>query len=147
MQTPLSPAELDPDALTALLAEIAGVDDDPRGALLRALFRTDEVVAVFDPAGAGAMLRQALSGYGGVWVSGAITGGVEAAGWGAAMGLSGVRWDPEGAEIPVQALRAPTLPAAWGVLDAFSLGDYRRILIPVRTETGGLLIANFYALR
>ncbi len=146
-ETELRAAEIDPAALAALLAELAAAPDDPRAALARALFRADEVVAVFDPAGAGAMMRQALAPYGGVWRAGALTGRLESAGWGAALGLQGVRWDPAAAEIPVQTLRAPTLPAAWGMLDAFAVGDYRRILAPVRLEDGGLLVANFYALK
>ncbi|MEO1328540.1 MAG: hypothetical protein AAFW46_02665 [Pseudomonadota bacterium] len=147
--SPLISTDLDPAALTALLAEIAAADDpkDPRAALVRALFRADEVAVVHDPLGAGAMLRQALSAHGGTWVSGAVTGSLEAAGWAAAMGVKAVRWDPAGEPLAVQALRAPTLPPAWGMLDGFALGDYRRILVPVLTADERLWVGNLYALK
>lgn len=151
---PLLAADLDADALTGVLADIALDDDpaDPRAALLRALFRADEIAAVHDPAGSGAMMRQALAPYGGVWAAGFVTGALEASGWGAAMGVQGLRWDPNGEPVAVQAVRAPTLPAAWGLLDAFALGQYRRILAPVRIPDASLgqdrlLVANLYVVR
>ena len=77
-----------------------------------------------------------LAGLPGHWRPGTVRGRLVEAGWGAGLGFPGLILDPQGAEVEVQLLESPALPAHWSRLDAFEGPGYRRVVAGVRTAEG-----------
>jgi gamma-glutamylcyclotransferase (GGCT)/AIG2-like uncharacterized protein YtfP len=129
-------------------------EDEPGAAdaeqQLEALFRTSQTVAVYGTLAPGQPNHHIVAPLGGEWTGGVIEGDLVATGWGATLGFPAFRPRDGGAAVAVHVLRAPTLPAAWPMLDRFEGREYRRILVPVFTTGAGAerelrAVANLYA--
>jgi len=126
-----------PDGLTLATAEV----------VLEGLFSTSRQLAVYGSLAPGEPNHHHLADVAGSWRDGFVRGRLLPAGWGAGIGYPGMRWDEEGEPVPVKLLISNDLPRHWARLDAFEGNDYRRVLVPVRTESGFLAVANLYEAR
>ncbi|MCG8467891.1 MAG: gamma-glutamylcyclotransferase [Gemmatimonadetes bacterium] len=154
-----APRELDGadafDELEALLAEAGDRHgtDALRMLLEPALDRLVEGLAgvperrlaVYGSLAPGEANHHLVSALVGTWIDGVVCGTLHDRGWAAGTGFPGLTWDPSGADVRVRVLESGALPAAWERLDAFEGADYRRILVPVRTETR-VVVCNIYEL-
>jgi gamma-glutamylcyclotransferase (GGCT)/AIG2-like uncharacterized protein YtfP len=96
----------------------------------------------------GKMNHHVVAPAAGAWSVGLVSGTFSENGWGATHGFPGLRWSPEGSDVKVNLLTSDGLPALWPDLDRFEGDDYMRILVPVFSESGGLVaVANLYELR
>lgn len=77
-----------------------------------------------------------LDGLSGTWQPGTVRGHLHAEGWGATMGYTALRLDPEASEVPVLVFESADLPAHWARLDDFEGEDYRREPCTVATAQG-----------
>ena len=78
-------------------------------------------------------------------MQGTIRGHLEARGWGAVSGHSGIVLDEAGPEVAVHVLTSADLPAHWQRLDDFEGDEYLRVPTTVRTGAGEVT-AYVYAL-
>lgn len=79
----------------------------------------------------------------GRWTRGTVEGRLLDRGWAARSGYPGFLARVPGDAVAVKVFESLALPGAWARLDAFEGGAYRRILIPVETETGRV-VSNIY---
>ncbi len=86
-----------------------------------------------------------LAGLSGRWLDGVVCGRRVSAGWGAALGYSGLILDPAGDEVAVKVFESADLPAHWPRLDEHEGSDYRRAIATVHTDEGDVA-AWIYAL-
>ena len=87
---------------------------------------------------------QVLSRLGGKWRSGAVTGQLIEAGWGAELGYPGLKLMESGGQVSGQVLSSSDLDGFWAELDAFEGEQYERVLAEVTLSTGELIDAHVY---
>ena len=133
--------------LNDLRAEAAaGAEVDELEAQFARAYAADHRLAVYGTLAPGQPNHHHLSDLAGDWIGGgAVTGTLEALGWGADMGFPALRWSPDGAEVAVQLFVSKELPAHWPRLDEFEGEQYLRRLVPVRFADGRVEVANLYA--
>ena len=132
-----------------LLLQIASSEERPptEDAFEALLGHPSTRLAVYGSLAPGEQNHWVLSHLAGEWSRGSVRGVLHAEGWGACDGFPGMEWIPTAGEIPVLVFTSDDLTPHWARIDAFEGGDYRRILIPVDLDAGGLVVANIYELR
>ena len=115
--------------------------------LAETLFGAEQRLAVYGSLIPGKENHHIVSDIEGEWTKGYIRGVFLDRGWGAGVGYPAIRWVPEGDEISVHVLTAPSLPNHWNRLDYFEGSDYQRILVPVYSEVDPVVVCNLYELR
>jgi gamma-glutamylcyclotransferase (GGCT)/AIG2-like uncharacterized protein YtfP len=85
-----------------------------------------------------------IAGLRGSWTRGHVHGDLHDRGWGATEGFPGLRSRPEGPRVAVWVLTSADLPEHWARLDAFEGPAYRRVVVPVHLDGGGLVLASLY---
>jgi gamma-glutamylcyclotransferase (GGCT)/AIG2-like uncharacterized protein YtfP len=132
-----------PDLVRRLVAANAG--GSGREALDRE-FGVSRRLAVYGSLAPGEANHHLVAGAGGAWTRGAVRGELHPTGWGMTLGYPALCWNEEAPEVGVSVLESDGLPALWPRLDEFEGEQYRRILVPVRIENGGLTAAHLYVL-
>jgi gamma-glutamylcyclotransferase (GGCT)/AIG2-like uncharacterized protein YtfP len=95
----------------------------------------------------GAPNEHVLSSIEGDWEPAVVKGNLVEAGWGAAMGYSGLVIDERGSDIHGQIIASSSLGENWDYLDALEGDEYQRIIASVTTNSGEKVEANVYVLR
>ena len=113
---------------------------------LEALFSMSRHLIVYGSLAPGGPNHGLLSGLGGEWKKGWVTGELLERGWSAAMSYPALRWCPEGGDIDAHLLISPALPSYWPSLDEFEGLEYERILVPFWTAEGEVWVGNVYAM-
>lgn len=141
-----------PDVLrlvaAANAARVAGSTGADAERQLDARFRTSETLAVYGTLAPGQPNHHIVEPLGGAWTAGVIEGDLFPTGWGAVLGYPAFRPREGGTAVAVQVLTAPSLPAAWPMLDEFEGREYQRIVVPVFSADGERrldTVANLYA--
>ena len=111
------------------------------------IFDAGRHFAIYGSLAPGRPNHEVVESIHGDWLDGVVRGTLHEAGWGSAEGYRGMTWLPNGDRIPVKVLRSEALADHWQRLDDFEGSGYRRILIPVDTDSGGFLVANIYEVR
>ena len=111
------------------------------------LFGANERLAVYGSLIPGKENHHIVEPISGVWSTGYVQGDFYDRGWGAGIGYPAVSWRAGGPSVPVYILTASGLSEHWSRLDDFEGSDYRRILVPVFSDTGTLIVCNLYELR
>lgn len=101
-------------------------------------------LAVYGTLRRGASNHHVVAALAGTWHDGVVHGTLHPTGWGATYGYPGLQWEPSGAEVAVELLVSPELPAHWPRLDAFEGTGYLRILVSVRRAGEAVVVANLY---
>ena len=120
---------------------------DPVESIIDHLFDAGRHLAVYGSLAPGKRNHAVVESIHGDWLDGVVRGTLHNAGWGSGKGYPGMTWDPDGHPVPVRVLISRALVDHWQRLDDFEGSGYRRILVPVDTENGALLIANIYEVR
>ncbi len=82
----------------------------------------------------------------GEWEPATVTGTLLQAGWGAAMGYSGIVLDEHGGEVQGFLFSSESLPEYWARLDEFEGEGYERVLTKVQLKNGTTVDAYIYRL-
>ena len=85
-----------------------------------------------------------LAGLVGEWQQATVSGRLEQAGWGAALGYPALVPGAEG-EVEGFLFSSPDLPGSWGRLDVFEGDEYVRVRVSVRLPLGEQTDAWAYA--
>ena len=88
-----------------------------------------------------------LSGMGGTWEAGTVTGIVHQEGWGAAKGYPGIILDKHGNDVQGFLFSSEKLSDHWARLDEFEGEGYVRVLTEVTLENKKTVDAYIYELR
>ena len=88
-----------------------------------------------------------MQGIEGVWEPAEIQGTLIKEGWGAAHGCPGVIPDENSTAVAGFLFTSDELPLHWAMLDTFEGYDYRRMLVPVKMQSGKVVDACVYAIR
>lgn len=115
-----------------------------REALARLLDGPGRRLAVYGSLRPGEENHGVVADLAGEWEEGVVRGHLLEEGWGASMGYPALRWDPQGAAVPVHMLTSDDLPGAWGRLDRFEGPAYRRVWVPVHLSDDRTVVANLY---
>ena len=109
-------------------------------------FGASHRLAVYGSLAPGEVNHHAISELPGTWEDGIVTGMLHAAAQGSTSPFPVLRWRAGGPPVIARLFVSDALPAHWDRLDAFEGPAYRRILVPVHSESGALLaVANLYA--
>lgn len=111
------------------------------------LFYAGRHLAIYGSLAPGKPNHTVVESIHGEWLEGVVHGTFHNAGWGSRKGYPGMTWNPNGQPIPVRVLKSEALVDHWQRLDDFEGSGYRRILVPVDTDDGALLVANIYEVR
>ena len=102
---------------------------------LDARFACSERLAVYGSLAPGRENYHMVEPLGGNWSDGVVEGDLTRHGWGAAMGYPALRLRTGAPTVTVRVLASPALATAWARLDAFEGAAYRRVLVPVWTDS------------
>jgi len=135
------------EALMSLNAGGADARAPQRDALEREVeerFGTSHRLAVYASLAPGEVNHHAIADLPGTWQDGIVTGVLQTVG--DATPFPALRWRAGGPPVAARLFVSDALPAHWGRLDDFEGSAYRRILVPVHSESGALIaVANLYA--
>ena len=137
------------EALMTLNARRAAARTPQRDSLEREVeerFGASRRLAVYGSLVPGEVNHQVIADLPGTWEDGIVTGVMHPAEPGDGSVFPALRWRAGGPPVTARLLVSDALPAQWARLDAFEGTAYRRILVPVHSESGTLLaVANLYA--
>lgn len=137
------------EALMTLNARRAGARAAARDALERDVeerFGASRRLAVYGSLAPGEVNHHVIADLPGSWEDGIVTGVLHAPEPGSTSQFPALRWRAGGPPVTARLFVSDALPAQWERLDAFEGAAYRRILVPVHSESGALLaVANLYA--
>ena len=146
-----------PEGLNAALRQVNALRHSNSDAPLSSLRIVESIIddifdaghhlAIYGSLAPGRSNHAVVESIHGTWLDGVVRGTLHDAGWGSGEGFPGMTWNPSGDRIPVKVLKSEVLAAHWQRLDDFEGSGYRRILVPVDTDNGGLLVANIYEVR
>lgn len=146
-----------PDGLNAALREVNSLRQSSSGPLppsvpaaesiINKIFSAEHHLAIYGSLAPGKSNHAVVEEIRGKWSDGFVHGVLHDAGWGSEKGYPGMKWQPDAESILVKVLTSKHLADHWQRLDEFEGSDYRRILVPVETEDGILVVANIYELR
>ena len=132
-----------------LNARRAGARGSERDALEREVeerFGASHRLAIYGSLAPGEVNHHVIADLPGTWEDGIVTGVLQPSEAGDGSRFPALRWRAGGPPIAARLLVSDALPAHWGRIDAFEGTAYRRILVPVHSESGALLaVANLYA--
>jgi gamma-glutamylcyclotransferase (GGCT)/AIG2-like uncharacterized protein YtfP len=103
-------------------------------------------LAVYGSLAPGKKNHHMMAGMNGSWRAAVLRGSLRNEGWGAGEGFPGFLWDGSETPVAAQVFSSPDLPRHWQRLDEFEGAEYRRILVPVEVEDGGMEVCNVYEL-
>lgn len=110
----------------------------------RALDRPSHRLAVYGSLRPGGVNHAAVADLGERWSAGWVRGVLDVVGERTA-GFPVLTPDVRAQRQAVEVLDSPALPARWEQLDQFEGAAYRRVLVVVEDDAGGLRVANLYA--
>ena len=96
----------------------------------------DTRLATYGTLAPGQVNHHQLAGLNGRWRQGTVRGRLDAAGWAAPLGYSGLVLDSTGPLVDVQLFESLDLPDHWSRLDEFEGTEYRRVVTQVSTREG-----------
>ncbi len=135
------------EALMTLNARRAVARAAARDALEREVeerFGASRRLAVYGSLTPGEVNHHAIADLPGTWEDGIVTGVLQPPE--STSHFPALRWRAGGPPVAARLFVSDALPAQWGRLDAFEGTAYRRILVPVHSESGALIaVANLYA--
>lgn len=109
-------------------------------------FGASHRLAIYGSLAPGEANHHAIADLPGTWEDGIVTGVLQPCEPGDGVRFPALRWRAGGPPIVARLFLSDALPAHWVRLDAFEGTAYRRILVPVHSESGDLLaVANLYA--
>ncbi|HXV90820.1 MAG TPA: gamma-glutamylcyclotransferase family protein [Gemmatimonadales bacterium] len=137
------------EALMTLNARRAVARAAARDALEREVeerFGASRRLAVYGSLAPGEVNHHAIADLPGTWEDAIVTGVLQPPEPGSTSHFPALRWRAGGPPVAARLFVSDALPAQWGRLDAFEGTAYRRILVPVHSESGALIaVANLYA--
>lgn len=132
--------------LNARRSVARAAERDPLERDMEERFGASRRLAVYGSLAPGEVNHQVIADLPGTWEDGIVTGVLQPPEPGSASHFPALRWRAGGPPVTARLLVSDALPAQWGRLDAFEGTAYRRILVPVHSESGALLaVANLYA--
>jgi len=119
---------------------------DPLEREVEERFGASRRLAVYGSLVPGEVNHHVIADLPGTWEDCIVTGMLHPAEPADGSAFPALRWRAGGPPVAAHLLVSDALPAQWARLDAFEGTAYRRILVPVHSESGALLaVANLYA--